>query len=621
MPNFGSLFYKPKKNDKEISAKRWNVFSIIGKAIKKTCTVLGAMILISVVFSTLLLVFASKHGTPLPDDMVLVFKIDNGISEIQSRPSLMEPFPFSQPTIRNIIDTLDKAKDDERVRGLVFSLSGGGVSTAHVQELRTAIARFKESGKFTKIYSSSYMDGLGGLAQYYLASAFDEIWMQPVGMLSISGVSMEMPFAKEALDKLGVSAQFFKREEFKSAMENFTNAGISSANEEMLDSILGNLSARIISDISKDRDMNLLEIAENLDKGLLTGDEAVQAKLIDRLDYADVMVSEIRKEATGDPDDDSVELVTLARYSQDKIAHDKTDKSKKNVALIYVVGAIVDAAGAQGNAGADEISGAITEAYEDEKIEVIVLRVDSPGGSPSASETIRRALVKAKEKGKKLIVSMGPVAASGGYWIAAPADKIFALPGTLTGSIGVVMGKFEAGALWKKLGVNWEGPQMGANADIWSINSKFDVQATERMNVLIDSTYDAFISRVAEGRKMDKEAVRKIAKGRAWTGEQAKIIGLVDETGGLDMALDAAAQMVEAADRTEINVIRMPRELNKVEQILKMFGQEVSLGKFLQVFLGVDGVTMKKISAFFTQAKLQNENVTVVYDGNLEALR
>ena len=618
MKHIGSLFYKPKRKDKEIAAKRWNFPSIIWRAVVKACTVIGAMILISAVLSTLLIIVGSKAGTPLPDDMVLVFKLENGIAELPKRPSLLDPFPFMQPTLRNVIDTIDKAKDDDRVRGIVFSVKGGGVSIAQIQELRTAIEKFKESGKFTKIYSPSYVDGNAGLGIYYLASAFDEIWMQPVGMLSVSGLNMEMPFARTALDKIGVRPQFFQREDYKSAMENFTNSNMSDESRKSLEDLIGNLSARMMEGVVNGRGLDYVTVGQMIDKGLLTGKEALDAKLIDRLDYGDVMVSEIRQSAKGNPDDQSVKLITLARYSQDKVKPPKTAAKHKSVALIYAVGAIVPTAGAQGNAGADKISAAITEAYEDDDIGAIVLRVDSPGGSPSASETIRRALVKAKEKNKKVIVSMGSVAASGGYWIAADADRIFASGGTITGSIGVVMGKFEASELWKKIGVNWEGPKMGRNSDIWSINQPFDELETERMNTLIDYTYDAFLQRVAEGRGMTVGEVRKVAQGRAWTGEDAQLNGLVDELGGLNNALDYAATTLGGQTRKDVRIIRMPRELNRVEQLLEIFGQEqVSIGKFF----GFDNAAMKKISAVISQIGLVQDNGTTVYDAELESFR
>lgn len=620
MKNFGSLFYKPKKRDGDISTKRWNIPSIIWRAIKKTCTAVGAMVLFSAVLSTILVLSMGGEGrAPLPDDMVLVLKLEDGISEVATRPSFMDPFPFMQPTLRHVVNALDKAKDDERVRGIVFSLKGGSVNVAHAQELRTAIASFKESGKFAKIYASSYTDGAGGLGQYYLASAFDEIWMQPVGMLSISGVNMELPFAREALDKLGVSPQFFQREEYKSAMENFTNSEISAANKEAMDALIGNLSTRMISDITQDRKIHIVELSQQVDKGILTGSEALESKLIDRLDYADVMVSEIREEATGDPDDKTVELVSLGRYAQSyKTRASAAAQSKANVALIYAVGTIVEVSDSHTNAGADKISAAITEAYQDETIDAIVLRVDSPGGSPSASETIRRALVKAKEKGKKVVVSMGPVAASGGYWIATDADMIFASRGTITGSVGVVMGKFEVSALWEKLGINWDGVQMGDNADLWSINKPFDEQATQRINVLIDDVYEAFVTRVAEGRKMSKEEAREVAKGRAWTGEQAKLNGLVDELGGLTDALDKVATMFDGKDRHDLKVIRLPKDLNKIEQLLELFGQQASLGHFwsgnAKFFNRIESLSQQ-------MEKVENPHHYGVYDADLEALR
>ena len=614
MKNFGSLFYKPKKNERALKTKRWNIWAILGKAIKRTCMAIGAMVLISSLISAFLLSrIATKSAPSLPDDIVLVFNIDEGISETQTKPSLLEPFPFMQPTLRNVIDTLEKAKDDARVRGLVVKLNGTGINIAHIQELRTAIKDFKREGKFTKIYATSYSDPMGGLSQYYLASVFDEIWMQPVGMLSISGLSMTMPFAKTAMDKLGVSAQFFQREEFKSAMENFTNSEISPSNQAALTSLLNDLSLKMLNDIAQERIIKPPLLKTHIDKGILTGQEALNARLLDRLDYGDVMLSEIRKQATGDPDDKSVELVTLSTYSQHKA---KASVKEDAVALIYVVGAIVDQAGKGGNAGADEIAQTIAEAYNDEKIKAIVVRVDSPGGSPSASETIRRALVKAKEKGKKVIISMGPVAASGGYWIATDADKIFASSGTITGSIGVIMGKFEASALFEKLGINWQGPQFGENADIFLPHKRFDDTANARMNVLIDDVYNAFITRVSQGRKLTPAQAKEVAKGRAWTGDQAIKNGLVDQIGGLNNALDDAAIMLGYSSRHDIAVVRMPRELNSVERILELFGQEVSLGKFINANI------LKPFKALITQQELtKNGAFATTYDASLDNLR
>ena len=628
MSKSGSFFYNEKPKDKEISKKRWNIFTILGKIIQRTCTALGALVLVSIILSMILVFTMSGEGAkPLPNDMVLVFKVEEGITETHEKPTLLEPFPYNQPTLRNVVDTLDKAKNDPRVRGLVFSLKGGGITLAHAQELRAAVARFQESGKFTKIYAPTYASGAGGLTHYYLASVFDEIWMQPVGMLSVTGIDAKMPFAKNVLETIGVSGQFLQREEYKGAMETFTQSEMPEPSRKMYYAVFKNMATQMIDGISLDREMDIQTMNALVDKGLLTGSEALEAKLVDRLDYPDVMLSEIRKEATGNADDDSVELVTLARYSHGKnIPASKKDKDtpfkkKSKVALIYVTGTIMDVGGPRGNAGADDIAATITQAYNDKEVSAIVVRVDSPGGSPTASETIRRALVKAQEKDKKVIVSMGPVAASGGYWLSTHADKIFAAPATLTGSIGVVMGKFEASDLWEKIGLNWEGPQVGKNAGIWSVNEPFTESELARMNILIDNTYDAFLSRVAEGRGLSKEQVRRIARGRVWTGEQARNVGLVDELGGLDQALDFTAKMLGKGDRNDITVVKMPRELSGIERFLELMGQEVSIGAALKNATGIDPAILKPLRGAANQAALSQQSPAMVYDAQLEMIR
>lgn len=624
MKKIGSFFYSPKKSTED-KPKRWNPFKIIGKALKRTCTAIGAMVLISAVLSFILVSrMAGNVAPPLPNEMVLVLTLDGGIAEIQTRPTILEPFPFDQPTIRTLVDTLERAGEDSRVKGLVLNLRNAPISIAHIQELRTAIENFKQSGKPAKIYSASYDDPMGGLSQYYLASAFDEIWMQPVGMLSISGANMEMPFAKDALNKIGITPDFLQREGYKSAMENFANNAMSPESQEMWSSILKDLSATMMVDISTVRGLPPAQLKASINKGVLTGDEALQASLIDRLDYADVMVSELRQTIKGNPADKTMELVPFGRYASGagKDIAPKTLNANmtesKNVALIYAVGAIMDTAEAGSGAGADKIAKAIHQAIDDDTIEAIVLRVDSPGGSPTASETIRRALVKAKAKNKKVVVSMASVAASGGYWIATDADKIVAAPGTITGSIGVVMGKFNTSGLWDKMGINWQGPQLGDNADLWSPHSGFDEKGRARMNVLIDDVYTAFLTRVAEGRGMSMAQVRDVAQGRAWTGKQAYERGLVDALGGFDVALDETAKLIGVASADNLNIIQIPRAKNPIEQFVEAFGPQVSLGSLFVL----NSELMQRVKAYVTQAQLSNNATgSSVYNAELEAFR
>ncbi len=615
MSKVRSYFYRSKKETSVEKPKRWKPMSILWSAIKKTCMAIGAMFLLSAIISTCTIAtIGAGAKPPLPDDMVLVFPLEQNVTERQTRPSLLDPFPFMQPTLSSIITSLDRAKDDTRVRGVIFSLKGGSIGMAHAQELRSAILRFKESGKFTKIYAPNYADGMGGLTQYYLASAFDEIWMQPVGMLSIAGLSLEQPFAKTAMDKLGVSAQFLQREEFKSAMENFTNTEMSAENREALASILNSWTGEVVNAVSTTRGIDKSTLGNLINLGLLTGEEALKYKLIDRLDYADLIMPEIQKSVTGNADDESVKLVKLGDYASRKQPKPISEIAS-TVALVHVSGSIVDSDKTGSRAGAVEISAAIAEAAKDKNVKSIIVRVNSPGGSPTASETIRRAIQKARESGKPVYISMGPMAASGGYWISAETDRIFAAQGTLTGSIGVVMGKFEASELWTKLGVNWQGPQVGANADIWSLNQPFDDVALARLNVLIDETYDAFLTRVSDGRNMTPEQVRQIAKGRAYTGAQALELNLVDEIGGLDVALDYAAQQLGEENRYDIRVKTFPKELSGVERFMQILGQEVGISKFLANAIGVDPAVSRQITKFSDEVHLfTRESPIAVYD-------
>ena len=570
----GSLFFKPKPRTKEISRKRWNWPSIVGRAIKKACMVIGAVVLFSALLTFCAGTMLSDKKALVPGEFILSLTIDSGVGEQGREPTFLAPFPFSRPTVRQIVDSLDRAATDHRVKALLVNLETGGVDLAHIQEIRAAVKRFRASGKPSAVYSSSYGDFGAGLGNYYFASAFDKIWMQPVGMLSIAGIGMEMPFVKTLLEKIGARAQFFQREEYKNAMESFTATRMSGPSRESVSDLVDGLAAQMAGDIAADRGIKVPAFKALVDKGLLTGQEALDARLIDRLDYADTLVAETQDAVGGSADDDEPALVALEDY----VALAPAQRGPK-VALVYVAGMIAPGGSGEGVADADRIANAILDAAYDDRYKVIVVRIDSPGGSPTASETIRRAIVKAKGEGKDVIVSMGPVAASGGYWIAADASRIYALPATLTGSIGVVMGKFELSALWEKLGVNWEQTTWGANAGLWSVNQPFSAAQAERMNVLIDDIYTSFIQRVAAGRNMTPEQVRAIAKGRAWTGETAKTIGLVDEIGGLDVALDDAAKTAGADGRHKISIDVLPQPEGPFEQLLSLFGAEARIGK------------------------------------------
>ncbi|MCC6598405.1 MAG: signal peptide peptidase SppA [Alphaproteobacteria bacterium] len=579
------LFAQSAAKNPPVSHRRWRVLSFLWSGTKRLATVLGFVIIINVI----LMIFAFSFLSPgsagrqsLPHEMVLFLGFEDGFQEQTGGGGLMEAFAPPEPNVRQLIDALDKAADDARVKGVLARMNGGSFDLAHVYEVRAAIKRFRATGKFAHIYSTSYGEGGGGLGRYYLASAFDEIWMQPLGVVSITGVSAEIPFGRGLLDKIGVKPEFFQRKEYKSAYESLTNKTISPYNKEEMTRIVKDIRAEILASIPADRGMTPAQFEALVHKGLLTASEAEKAGLITRADYGDVLLENIAETLSGKRDADAVNLVSLPDYIAGS-GHKRPAGSKPKVALVYALGAIMPTAEGGGFGGghiaaADEIAPLLYDIAKEKDIQAVVLRIDSPGGSPTASESILRAVEKVQEAGKPVIVSMGPVAASGGYWIAAYADRIFALPTTLTGSIGVVGGKFVIEGLSEKLGVNWETVSWGENSGLWSLNTPFSPGEAGRMNAMMDQIYDSFIARVAKGRKMTPQAVDAVAGGRVWSGRRAVEAGLVDEIGGLNEALDYAATLTGGKDRHDLSIIALPKEKTPLEKVLKLMGAQVALG-------------------------------------------
>lgn len=546
----------------------WQVLPILWLALKRACTVLGAFVLFLIVVG--FFIFRDFGGGPppsLPHEMVLYLELKGDPGEMSEPPSLVGEGNLS---VHGIIDALDHASGDKRVKGLFARMEPGSFALARSEELRAAIKRFETAGKFAYIYSSSYGEGAGDLGRYYVASAFQELWLQPMGLVSIAGVRAEVPFVRSVLDKVGVRPQFYQRKEFKNAYESATNKEMSAESRKELTTMLRDIKNRIMADVPAERGLKPEEFSKLVDTGLFTAPEALEKKLVTNVGYADVLVGRIKQDITGDPESDDSLFVDVAQYGSVENVRHRFGKS--SVALIYVVGAIMESAsGTHGIAAADEIAPAIYDAAFDENVKAIVLRIDSPGGSPVASESILRAVERAKEKGKPVIVSMGPTAASGGYWVAAYADQIFVLPTTITGSIGVLGGKLSLAELWKKLGVNWDKSiSWGENSGIWSMNTPFDENEAERVNNMLDHVYASFVARVAKGRGLTPEQVDKIAGGRVWSGEKAKEIGLADQIGGLREALDYTATILGEKDRNDLNIFIMPEPKTPLEQLLEL---------------------------------------------------
>lgn len=582
---------------------------ILWLATKRIAMTIGFVVLVNILIAITIIpaLIPDEAATPkLPNEMVLFLTFEDGFLEIPQPASFSDPFAGAELTVRTIVDALDHAREDDRVKGLVARMYGGNFQLSQATEVRNAVKRFRDSGKFAYIYSSSYGEGGGGFGRYYLASAFEQIWMQPLGIVSITGVQAEIPFFRETLDKIGVKPQFFKRKDYKTAFESITEKGISKENRETMQQIIDGIRDQLMTEIPKDRDISTADFQKLVDKGLLTAPEAEEAGLITHMDYADVLLDDIAEKVTGERDADMLELIEVEHYAGVmKKKQQNLFGTKPKVALVYAVGAIMPTAEggglpADGIAAADEIAPAILEAADDYNTEAIVLRIDSPGGSPAASESILRAVEKAQDEGIPVIVSMGSTAASGGYWIAAYADRIYALPTTLTGSIGVVGGKFIFSELMDKVGVNFAEIGWGRNAGLWSTNSSFSSSEAERFNAMLDNVYSNFIARVAKGRDMTEAEVDKIAGGRVWTGAKAIEVGLVDELGGLEAALDHAAIIIGEADRTDIEVVQYPKPKTAFEQIIELLDTQVRIGeaniRMQEKFLGVAEPMLHQLS-------------------------
>jgi protease IV len=498
----------------------------------------------------------------LPSQIQLSMALTEGMPETRLGSGIAGLFK-KVPTITEFVQALDAAAKDERVTGLVMRIEPVPMSMAQVQEMRSAIKRFRAAGKRAEAFSFSLGDFAGGTAPYYLASAFDQIWLQPVGSVAINGMSIESPFVADLMKRYHVKFQAIAREEYKSAMAMYTDSDMSDAQREAMDQLLGDIYDQLVEDIAADRNLTPESVRALIDNAPLTAEEALEGGLIDHIGYRDEFLAAQK----GEP----VSLYAYSRQLEQPVAN------RNGIGLIHASGPIVQ--GADGDASAlgvtmpiQRINDALEQAIEDPDILAVVIRLDSPGGSPAASEFVRRAIARLSESGKPVVISMASVAASGGYWIASGADALVAEPGTITGSIGVISGKPDLSEFWKEWDVNWARIQRGENADISTINKPFDEKGLATANRQIDDIYHNFLERVAESRGFSVEEARALAKGRVWSGRQAFQIGLVDELGGIDTAF-AKATAAAGKKEGETVLVEYPRAASRLETAFRLISE------------------------------------------------
>ena len=480
-----------------------------------------------------------------------------------------------QLALSDAVAALHRAAKDPRVAGLIARVQLAASPVGAVQELREAVAAFS-AAKPSLAWAETYP----GTLSYYLASAFGEVWMQPSGSVGLIGFASNATFLRDALDKAGIKAQIIARGEYKSAANLFTEDGFTEAHREAVTRMLESLQAQVWQAVAASRNIDAGALDALADRAPLLRTEAVASGLVDRIGFRDEAYARIAAMvgAQGvtpesvDTDENAPPRLFLSRYAgaaRSRLSPPAPPipgrRSKPSLAVITVAGMIVNGRGGPqllpvgpASTGGDTIAAALREAAADDSVSAIVLRVDSPGGSATASETIWREVKRARERGKPVVASMGAVAASGGYYISMAADVIVANPGTITGSIGVITGKLVVRGLKERLGVGSDTVRTNANADAWSIDEPFTPEQQAHREAEADLFYTDFVERAAEGRNLNAEAVDLVARGRVWTGADAAERGLVDELGGFRAAVRRAKGLAGLDEDTDVHIVSFP---------------------------------------------------------------
>jgi len=579
-------------------------------------TMLGLLLTIGIgifiLFITITAIASSSDESKEPtiaDNSVLHLRFEN---QIKDRPSNnpFENFDFNTfedrtpLSLKSIIDNIEKAKQDDRIKGIYLDVPSLKADMATTEEIRKALEDFKSDGKFIVSYSENY-----GQGEYYLASVSDEVLLNPAGELNFKGYSATLMFFKDALNRLEVDMQVIRHGKFKSAIEPFIRNDMSDANRKQYQELIDGVWNNRLQKISISRKLSteeLNKIADSLE--IRIAEDALEHRLVDQLLYEDEVIDLLKEKAAAA--DEDLNLVRLNSFKKTKKAKSiergqATEKwnAKEKIAIVYAEGEIISGKSKDGSMGSETVVEAIKEARKDERVKAIVLRINSPGGSALASDVMWRETQLAKQE-KPLVVSMGNVAASGGYYLACGADYIFAESSTVTGSIGVfgLIPNLKP-MLNNKLGVHTDQVTTNAYSDGLSSFRALKTKERESLGEMIEHIYDDFTQKVADGRGMEQSEVDSIGQGRVWNGLSAKRIGLVDEIGGLNSAI---AKAVSLAELDEYKLKVLPKKQDPFEKMMSELTQQAKLNLLGQEFgaaekyylnfkriLNADGVYMR----------------------------
>jgi len=555
-------------------------------------TLLGIAFFISIVgFAALYLMVGREPA--VPSNSTLVLRVGGSLAEVAPNDVIGYLRGVRTPTVRAVVDNLRKAKVDARVRSVLLKPTGfESPFWAKVQEIRDAVLDFRKSGK--PVYA--YLE-YGGDREYYLATAADKVFLMPSTPLDLVGVATYELFLRGTLDKIGAVADLHRIGDYKTAVNTFKEKGYTAAHKEMDESMNRDLYAQIVRGIADGRKKNEADIRKVIDDGPFLPEDALRAGLVDDVAYEDQVGDKLR---AGEPrrhlDTDDYARVSLASLGLNK---------GPRIAIIYATGTITS-----GKSGYDPVNGVVAgsdtlieyirQARRDSSVRAIVLRVDSPGGSATASDAIWRELTitKNERSDRPLVVSMSDLAASGGYYIAMPAQVIVAQPSTLTGSIGIFGGKFVTGGVYEKLGAHIEATSIGKHAEINSPARPYSPDELKKLQEQLQAFYDGFVEKVADSRHSTPEKIDALAQGRVWTGQQAKQNGLVDELGGLDRAVAVAKQRAKIAADSDVELVVFPPRKSLYELLSEQYSgtsDSVAVGAWLNANLSAGEIEALRI--------------------------
>ncbi len=505
----------------------------------------------------------------VPDQVVLEIDFGKGLVEYVPEDPIAQALSITDKptTVRDVVLGLKRAAADERVLGLVAKTGSVPLGLAVIQEVRDAVAHFRAADKFAIAYAETFGEFGPGNGAYYLSTAFDEIYLQPSGDLNLTGLMYESPFLRGALDKLDIKVRAAQRKEYKNMANLFTEDKYNKPHREAMEALMHSQFAQITQGISAARAIAAAELETWIDRAPLSAAATLDAGLVDQLLYRDEVYDRVKERS------DNASLLYLRKYLQR--AGGPYDTGRR-IALIYGVGQVqrgssdYDGLSGSSSMGSSSVARAFRRAIAD-GAEAIVFRVDSPGGSYVASDIIWRQIQRTRQQGVPVIASMGNMAASGGYFVSMPADKVVAQPGTITGSIGVVMVKLLTEKFWKEhFGITWDEVHTSANATLWTNTRDYSAAQWNQVQASLDRIYADFTTKVAQDRQLDLSSIDEVAKGRVWTGADAHQRRLVDALGGFETALALARQAADIDADEAIHLTIYPRPKKPLELLMEL---------------------------------------------------